>query len=288
MATEFMNWQIGDVKVTRLCEYEGQLRPGYLIANIDADRLEKHASWLKPDFMKDDGRILLSFYTFIIESAGKTIVLDTGLGNDRMVPSGIGTLHTNYLTDLEKIVKCDAVDYVMFTHLHYDHVGWNTMLVDGNWVPTFPKSKYLFPREEYEDLMRHGVMDKEDLIRIGVQPIIDAALFELVDQNSAITEEVFLEPSPGHSLGHMSVKIESKGARAIITGDVFHHPVQIAEPTWGSHADLQPELATRTRRDFIAKYGDTDVLVIGSHFTGATAGHIRKKDDSYRLKCSHY
>lgn len=285
MTTELNSWQIGDVKITRWTEYQGQLRPGFLIANIDEDRLEEYANWMKPHFMKDDGQIRISFYIFIIESAGKRIVLDTGWGNDRIIPFGIGLLQTNFLNDLETVVPRDSIDYVMFTHLHIDHIGWNVMRVNDVWIPTFPKSKYLFPKNEYDELISQDLMDEDDLLLWGLKPIVDANLYELIDHNASITEEVSLEPTPGHSTGHVSVKIESKGTRAIIIGDMFHHPLQIAQPTWGSHVDRKPELAVSTRREFLAKYGDTDVLIIGSHFPGVGAGHLRKKDDSYWLDC---
>ena len=118
----------------------------------------------------------------------------------------------------------------------------------------------------------------------GVKPVVEAGLHEFVETTHQITDEIVLEPTPGHTPGHVSVKIDSKGERAVITGDMVHHPVQLAEPTWGSHPDAQPERAVQTRRDFVARYGDTDVLVIGTHFSGPTAGHIVLDGDSCRLE----
>ena len=287
MATEFKSWQIGDVKVTRVIEQEAPLPAAGLIANIDPARLEEHGSWLKPHFMDEEGNIVLSIHALVVESGGKTIVVDTCMGNDRALPMDMGPLSTNFLEDLERVVKREQVDYVMCTHLHFDHVGWNTMLVEGEWVPTFPNAKYLFAQGEYEHWTAEAD-DSEDVnidLQYGVQPVVDAGLHELVPDDHAITDEVVLEPSPGHTPGHVSVTISSGGERAVITGDLVHHPVQLAEPDWGSHPDAQPERASDTRRDFVARYGDTDVLVIGTHFSGPTAGHIKKDGTSCRLEC---
>lgn len=284
MAGEWKTWQIGDVKVTRILEQEAPLPPEGLIANIDPARLAEHTSWLKPHFMNEDGQIILSIHALIVESAGKTIVVDTCMGNDRPLPQGLGPFQTRFLEDLESVVARDEVDYVLCTHLHFDHVGWNTMLVDGEFVPTFPNAQYLFGREEYEHWSK-APADVNIDFSCGVTPVVEAGLHSLVESSHAITDEVCLEPTPGHTPGHVSVKIESKGARAVITGDLVHHPVQLAEPSWGSHPDAQPARAVETRKDFVARYGDTDVLVIGTHFSGPTAGRIVRSGDSCRLEC---
>lgn len=281
---DYLSWQIGDVKVTRVQESEAPLPPETLIANIEPDRLAEHAAWLKPNFMDDEGNIKLSIHALVVESAGKTIVVDTCMGNDRPLPMGLEALHTNFLADLEAVVKREQVDYVMCTHLHFDHVGWNTMLVDGEWVPTFPNAKYLFGREEYEH-WTSGVEDENIDLEFTVGPVVAAGLHTLVESTHAITDEISLESTPGHTPGHVSVRIQSQGENAVITGDMVHHPVQLAEPGWGSHPDAQPERAIQTRRDFVERYGDQPVLVIGTHFSGPTAGRIVKVGDSCRIEC---
>lgn len=276
-------WKIGDVTVTRVLEQVAPLPPEELIANIDTDRLARHARWLKPHFMNESGEILLSIHALVVESAGQTLVVDTCMGNDRPLPMGIDMLHTTFLEDLAKVVPPDEVDYVLCTHLHFDHVGWNTMFVDSRWVPTFPNAKYLFGRLEYEH-WTSGVEDENVVLDLAVAPIVEAGLHQLVEIDHVLTPEVALESTPGHTPGHVSVFIESKGARAVITGDLVHHPVQLAEPTWGSHPDSIPALAAETRRNFVRRYGDEPVLVIGTHFSGPTAGHIRLDEDSCRFE----
>jgi glyoxylase-like metal-dependent hydrolase (beta-lactamase superfamily II) len=281
---EFKRWQVGDVSITRVVEQVAPLPPEGLIDHIDADRLAAHADWLRPHFMDDSGQILLSIHALVVESAGKRIVVDTCMGNDRPLPNGIPALSTGFLEELERVVKRSDVDFVMCTHLHFDHVGWNTMKVGDDFVPTFPNARYLFGRLEYEHWSA-GTEDHNVELRFGVAPVVEAGLHELVESDHAITDEVFLEPTPGHTPGHVSVRIESRGQRAVITGDMVHHPVQLAEPTWSSHPDSLRERAVETRREFVERYGDTDVLVIGTHFAGPTAGHIKRVGTSCRFEC---
>jgi glyoxylase-like metal-dependent hydrolase (beta-lactamase superfamily II) len=277
------SWEIGAVKITRVLEQLAPLPPEGLIAHIDPVRMAQHERWLKPHFMNDAGEIILSIHALVVESAGKTIVVDTCMGNDRPLPQGLGELTTSFLSDLEQVVPRESVDYVLCTHLHFDHVGWNTMLVDGEWVPTFPNAKYLFGRTEYEHWSA-GVEDENVEFQFSITPIVEAGMHELVESDHRLTPEVKLESTPGHTPGHVSVQIESQGEMAVITGDLVHHPVQLAEPCWSSHPDSIPELAIQTRRDFVKRYGDRPVLVIGTHFAGPTAGHIVLDADSCRFE----
>jgi glyoxylase-like metal-dependent hydrolase (beta-lactamase superfamily II) len=277
-----VQWQIGDVKVTRVLEQEALIPPDGLLANIDAKRLLEHESWLKPDFMNEKGEVILSIHALVVESAGKTVVVDTCMGNDRPLPTGIESLETNFLAELEEVVPREEVDYVLCTHLHFDHVGWNTMRVDGKWVPTFPNARYLFTRKEY-DHWTSGVEDVNIELDTTVKPIVESGLHELVETDHQLTPEIFLESTPGHTPGHVSVRIESGGESAVITGDLVHSPVQLAEPHWGSLPDVIPELAVQTRKEFVNRYGNRPVLVIGTHFSGPTAGYIRIDGGSVRF-----
>ncbi len=280
-------WQIGDVRVTRVQEQEALLAPENLIHVLDPARLAAHRAWLTPRFMDEAGQIRLSIHALVVESAGRTIVVDTCMGNDRPLPMGLGTLQTGFLAKLEQVVKREQVDLVLCTHLHFDHVGWNTMKVGDRFVPTFPNARYLIAREEFEHWSTEAAAPKtEDVnidLRFSLEPIVAAGLHELVSTRHALTDEVFLEPTPGHTPGHVSVRIESRGQSAVITGDMVHHPVQLAEPTWGSHPDAWPERAVETRRAFVARYADSSVLVIGTHFAGPTAGRIVRDGASCRL-----
>ncbi|MEZ4330798.1 MAG: MBL fold metallo-hydrolase [Myxococcota bacterium] len=283
-----LSWQIGDVRITRVREQEALLPLEGLIHVVEPDRLAGHREWLFPHFLTEAGEIRLSIHALVVESAGRTIVVDTCMGNDRPLPIGLASLQTDFLEKLERVVKRDQVDFVMCTHLHFDHVGWNTMKVGDRFVPTFPNARYLFAREEFDHwATEQGESKREDsAVDLGysIRPIVEAGLHDLVPSRHMLTDEVFLEPTPGHTPGHVAVRIESRGQSAVITGDLVHHPVQLAEPHWGSHPDVLPERAVETRRAFVARYGDRPVLVIGTHFSGPTAGRIVKVGSSCRFE----
>jgi glyoxylase-like metal-dependent hydrolase (beta-lactamase superfamily II) len=178
----------------------------------------------------------------------------------------------------------DGFDTVLCTHMHVDHVGWNTRLVNGAWQPTFTNARYLYAEEEWAH-WRTEPQEYGPVIEDSVQPIFDAGLADLVAPNHRVTDEVWLEPTPGHTPGHVSVHIASNGEEAIITGDMIHHPCQIAHADWSSTADWDQEMSANTRRAFLERYADRPVLVIGTHFAAPTAGRIVRDGDRYRLDC---
>ena len=189
-----------------------------------------------------------------------------------------------FLEDLERAgAPRERVDQVMCTHLHIDHVGWNTMRVDDRWVPTFPSARYLFARKEW-DYWKDRPEDHGPVITDSVRPIVDAGLADLVEGDHKLTDEVWLEPTPGHTPGHSSVHIRSAGEEAVITGDMIHHPVQMAHPDWCLDVDYDKDQSRATRRAFLERYSDAPVLVIGTHFVTPTAGHVVRDGDAYRLE----
>jgi glyoxylase-like metal-dependent hydrolase (beta-lactamase superfamily II) len=178
----------------------------------------------------------------------------------------------------------ESIDTVLCTHLHVDHVGWNTRLVDGKWVPTFPRAQYLMGRAEYEHW--RSVKDRPDMENImadSVTPIVEAGLATMVETNARICEEISLVPTLGHTPGHVSVMIQSNGEQALITGDFMHHPCQIARPEWSTLADSDPDQGIETRRRMFQRLAGTPVLIIGTHFAGATAGRLVADGGGYRL-----
>jgi len=215
-------------------------------------------------------------------------MVDTCLGNDkeRGIP-GWNMRHGPFLEDISAAgYPRESIDTVLCTHLHVDHVGWNTMWVDEKWVPTFPNARYLFGRTEWDHWSQeqNSQARSEDIIGDSVQPIVDANLADLVDSDHKITDEIWLEPTPGHTPGHVSVRISSQGEDALITGDFMHHPCQMARPDWRSSADYDGEWAENTRNGLLEQYADQPVLVIGTHFATPTAGHILRDGDVYRFK----
>ncbi|HEY7377100.1 MAG TPA: MBL fold metallo-hydrolase, partial [Steroidobacteraceae bacterium] len=180
----------------------------------------------------------------------------------------------------------ETINTVLCTHLHFDHVGWNTQKVNGKWVPTFPKAEYLFGKKEYEHwrhLQDSGGYHNVDHLVDSIDPIVDAKLEKLVGNDHRITDEVWLEPTPGHTPGHVSVHIKSRGEEAIITGDMMHHPIQLAAPEIHGNFDMDKEQGAKTRRAFVEKYSDQEVMIIGSHFCDPSSGWIVRDGKAWKL-----
>lgn len=278
-----LSWQIGSVKVTRIVEMDLPV-PASVITEATPAELRK-LPWLYPHFVSaDDTTLNLSVHALLVEAPGLRLVVDTCIGNDRPREfTGGEALSTPFLQQLgEAGWSRDGVDAVVCTHLDVDHIGWNTMLDAGRWVPTFPRARYLIGRQEYE--FWKGVDEAEQVTAMAdsIKPIFDADLVELVEQDHVLSPEVRLIPSHGHTPGHVSVLIESGGARAVITGDMTHHPCQMAHPGW-TLADIDPKTAVETRSRLFAEWADQPILVIGTHFAAPTAGHIVRDGGAFRF-----
>jgi glyoxylase-like metal-dependent hydrolase (beta-lactamase superfamily II) len=230
--------------------------------------------------MDDAGNLVMSVHALVVDTGSRRIVVDTCIGNDkeRSIPNW-SHLQTSFLKDLENAgYSRESIDTVLCTHLHVDHVGWNTMLVDGAWLPTFPNARYLIARDEWHywdandaDPLNTNVLDD------SVRPVFEAGQVDLVEQTCQVCPEVRLEPTPGHTPGHVSVHISSEGQEALITGDCIHHPCQMSRTDWCSSADTDQAQGRQTRESLLARYADGPVLVIGTHFATPTAGMVRTR-----------
>jgi glyoxylase-like metal-dependent hydrolase (beta-lactamase superfamily II) len=308
-----MKWRVGRVTVTKIVELEVTGGSRFILPQATYEAVLP-IGWLQPDFADERGRLKMSIHALVVETPSRRIVVDTCLGNDkenRRIPTW-NKLQTSFLADLAASGYArETIDTVICTHLHVDHVGWNTMMVDGRWVPTFPNARYLMGRLEYEHWMsraalsaeqssacRHGAGEPsargwrisdapgEDMTAVladSVTPVWDAGLVDLVETDHRICGEISLLPTLGHTPGHVSVRIVSQGEAALITGDFMHHPCQIARPEWSSTADSDPSEARRTREAMLTSLAGTPTLVIGTHFAGRTAGHVVRDGDAFRL-----
>jgi glyoxylase-like metal-dependent hydrolase (beta-lactamase superfamily II) len=283
------SWQVGDVKISCVVEFKSVIPHDPergLILGATPEVLAE-IPWLKPKYISPEGHLLMAVQAVLVEAPGLKLLVDTCVGNDkpRRMTRNIG-LKTGFLQRLESAGwSRDDVTTVVCTHLHIDHIGWNTMLDEGRWVPTFPRARYLMARKEYEFWARDQE-DDEQVAAMGdsVQPLFDAQLVDLVEPDHVLSAEVRLLPSPGHTPGHVCVAIESRGQRAIITGDMMHHPCQIARPELLARFDSDHAAALATRRRLLAEWADQPVLVVGTHFVAPAAGYLKSDVRGYRFE----
>lgn len=221
-----------------------------------------------------------------MDAPGLKLVVDTCIGNDKPRAFLRGqSLQTSFLDHMRQAgFTRENVDAVVCTHLHVDHVGWNTMLEGGKFVPTFPNARYLIARQEYAHWRSEGDPEQQSILADSVKPVFDAGLAQEVELDHRISNEIRLIPTTGHTPGHVSVLIESKGESAVITGDMMHHPCQIAHPEWSPGFDSDKEASRATRKAMVKDWADQPILVIGTHFATPTAGHIKRDGASYRFE----
>jgi len=280
-----MTWQIGNVLVDHVCEVETTVQVPDMYPGASVAQLDPYRSWLEPHFVTPEGALTLSIRMLVVRSMGQVVVVDTCLG-EHSVPGHerLDDIKGDVLGTLSaQGVDPAAVDVVLCTHLHFDHVGWNTRREGDRWVPTFPHARYLFAREEYA-YWAGGGEGFALTFRDAVEPVVASGQADLVATDHVINDELRLLPTPGHSPGHVSLVIESAGARAVITGDVVHHPVQFALDTWSHIADGDAEAARTTRLAFRDRFVDTGAVIFGTHFAGPGCGQLVRDGRSYRFE----
>jgi len=289
MTKEHMKkWNIGKVEVTRIVEVSGHTDPLSFLLEGGSPELMKQYDWLFPHFATPEGDMRISFQSFVLKAGNHRIMIDTCIGNDRVRRFDIfNNMQTTFLEDLA-LAGCppQSINTVLCTHLHFDHVGWNTRKVDGEWAPTFPNARYLFGKTEWDhwkDMPRDGSIEAEHLVD-AIDPVIGAGLVDFVDSDHKIIAEVWLEPTPGHTPGHVSVHIASEGEEAVITGDLLHHPIQFALPDRKGSFCMDPAHACRTRRAFVERYANQPTLIIGSHFPDPTGGWIVSDEKGWAFR----
>jgi len=259
--------RLGEVTVTSVVEIPRSSFPTTtILPDSTAEGVAAHHHWLKPDFFDETvGDLGSRIQTYVVRTPQHTVLIDTCVGNDKS-REGSALWHRRsggFLDDLRAAgVAPEQVDLVVCTHLHVDHVGWNTRLVNGRWEPTFPRARYLFAGEEWE-YWRH---EKDTCIEDSVVPVVEAGRVELVGATHAIDRWLRLEPSPGHTPGHVCVRLSTSAGEAVFSGDLMHRVVQVAEPQWSSRFCYDPAQAAATRREFVERHADSGVLILAAHF----------------------
>jgi glyoxylase-like metal-dependent hydrolase (beta-lactamase superfamily II) len=279
-------WQIGAVKVTKITELQLTGGTKFILPDATPEAVRPYR-WLAPHFVDEQGRLRMSVHALVLETHDRRILVDACIGNDKERPiPGWSHLQTPFLRDLEAAgYPRESIDTVLCTHLHLDHVGWNTMLVDGKWVPTFANARHLIGRTElaYWQTQQHDAAHRASFAD-SVQPVVDAGLVDLVETDHRVSDDVRLVPTLGHTPGHVSVEIASHGQQALITGDFIHHPCQMARLDWASAADYDPIQARQTRQAVFSRLAATATLLIGTHFASPTAGRVVRDHRAFCLE----
>jgi glyoxylase-like metal-dependent hydrolase (beta-lactamase superfamily II) len=290
--TTMLQRQLGHVMLNRIVESESaDFDPLAFFPETTPEDWAPHKGWLQPQAMDPvSGNLIFPMQSYLVRTRHHTILVDTCVGDHkkRQRPNWNMTTSGKFLADLAAAgVRPDAVDYVLCTHLHVDHVGWNTQWRDGRWVPTFPNAKHVFSRQEWDYWAAVHQATPLEHIADSVLPIVEAGQAVFVANDYALNDEVWLEPTPGHTPNHVSVHLASDGAHAVITGDMMHSPVQCAELMWVARPDFDRDLARATRRAFLERYCETDVLICGTHFPSPSLGHIVPHGDAFRFQYEH-
>jgi len=283
---QFKQWKIGKVAVTKIVEMETVGRTKFILPQATQDEVRK-IRWLEPHFA-EEGRLKMSIHALLIDTGKRKILVDTCIGNDkqnRSIPSW-NNLNTPFLQRLKDTGHPpESINMIFCTHLHVDHVGWNTKLEKGHWVPTFPRARYIFGHCEYSYWREHlEHPETAALMADSVMPVVDADLVDFAQDGDLLCKEVSVFSTPGHSPGHLSVRIRSAGEEGVLTGDVAHHPCQMAHPDWASTYDTNAEQSTNTRRELFSHLATNPTLVIGGHFNG---GRVMKDGGAFRFEIAN-
>jgi glyoxylase-like metal-dependent hydrolase (beta-lactamase superfamily II) len=272
-------WHVGGLTITKIEEMVAPSTLSWLIPAAADVAAEPSLGWIDPRHLGPAaGQIPLSYAGFLIESDTERVLVDTGIGPEHSRGPGAGS---PFVTNLRRAgYPPESIDTVICTHIHVDHIGWNTTVENGHRRPTFPSARYVFCEKEWDWASSGADMTSPLFASVGrdVRFIVDAGLADLVDGGHRVNGNVGLLATHGHSPGHVSVLAESNGEQAIITGDALHHPLQLTKPTWGAAGDADPARAAASRTDLIDRVADTGTLLIGTHFAEPAAGYVRRTD----------
>ena len=286
--------KIGDITVTRIHEYAGPTHaPSFLFPDLDPAVLAEHRSWMAPDhWIPHMNKLIVTIQLWVVHAGDSIIVVDTGVGNLKPrddIPR-MNMLNNVILEWLEAAgAPADKVTHVVLTHLHADHVGWNTRWIDGRWTPTFPNARYYIPEGDFR-FCESGRNKTEGMDVFGasfhdsVMPIIDESLAVMIRPGMEIANCLQVLDAAGHSPGQVAFRMRSQGEEAIFCGDIFHSPIQIVRPEINSGYCIRPEQAIEVRRRFLADAASSNALLLPVHFGAPHFGYIRAQGSGYRFE----
>jgi glyoxylase-like metal-dependent hydrolase (beta-lactamase superfamily II) len=285
---EFM---IGDVRVNRIEELLGPAAPAKdFFREYSDEEFKRHEHWLAPNFYEpSSGKLIASVHSWVVRTSKHVILIDCCCGNHKPRPgmARYDMLDTQYLDRLKAAgIEPEAVDYVMCTHLHVDHAGWNTRLLDGRWVPTFPNAKYIFSRREHDFWCENAKQEStqqalKNVYNDSVLPIIESGKAVLFDDTYGLDDSLTILPAPGHTKGHVRIDLKSRDQNAIFCGDVIHNPVQVPLWHWNTVFCEDPQQATKTRHDVLSHCAETGALLMPIHFGKPHAARIIANNNGF-------
>lgn len=281
--------RLGDITIHRLVEMEprsGNRHAQEFLPGLTPELLAENRHWMRPASLDENDRIILCMQSYLVQTPHHLVLVDSCLGNDKNRPAH-PRYHmksdTRWMDALAGAgFAVEDIDIVLCTHLHVDHVGWNTRLADGRWVPTFPNARYLFSARELAFWSERHAEAPIPWIEDSVLPVVAAQRVDLVRSDHALDDHVRLIPTPGHTVDHFAVELGPKAADAVITGDLIHTPIQARYPELRMRIDHDPAQAATTRRAFLERFCDTPTLCCFAHFPSPSAGHVRRWGDGFR------
>ena len=277
---------IGDIQINRIVEMASPFDTvSNFFANAEPTEVEACRSQFEPwALCPTTGKIILVVQSYLVRTAHHTILIDTCVGCDKTIPFYADWNNRKDRSWLHKLSGCGVsvtdIDFVFCTHLHCDHVGWNTQRVDGRWVPTFPNAKYIISRTDFEIALQNNTIGYQE----NILPIVETNQIELVETDYRLNDNIWLESTPGHTLGHVAVGLSSKGQEAVMCGDLAHSPIQCLHPEWHAESDDDPMLAVETRKNFFYENCDRDRLVLSAHFPEPSVGKIIHGANAYQFR----
>lgn len=277
-------WRGGEVTITRISELHALILDPEWLLKLGSELVVRH-QWLKPAYLTDDNQLIINIQAFIVEVDGLRILVDPCMGNDKPGEAeAFNMLETSFLADMERAgFPASSIDVVLCTHLHVDHVGWNTRLENGQWAPTFPNARYLFSKAEFASAAADQGLMAEASFNDSVKPIMEAGLVELVASDHRISPSVRLEPSIGHTPGHRCICVTAGDREIVITGDCIHQPLQASEPDVCSSFCWNEDRARETRKRQLQKWSQDGAMVFGTHFADPCALRVHQHGDVWRV-----
>jgi glyoxylase-like metal-dependent hydrolase (beta-lactamase superfamily II) len=284
------SFRISDMTIHRVVESEAPFMDAMeFLPGLTPETLDEHRSWLEPAALDPVTRkLIFCFQSYLVRTPHHVVLIDSCVGNDKNRPTRPNwhmKTDQTYMSALASAgLAVEDIDYVMCTHLHPDHVGWNTRLENGRWVPTFPNARYVFSDRELAHWTERNAQNPIDCIVDSVLPIVAANRAELVRSDHVLDDHVRLLPTPGHTPDHFAVLLGKSGRDAVVTGDLIHSPLQARYPELSCKPDHDREQAARTRRAFLERFCDSETLCCAAHFPSPSVGHIARWGDGFRCE----